>query len=322
MIAQGIQERADREGLRLDFAQQRAAQALSDESLRGVYLTGPVGRGKTWLLDAYIESVPTQRKQRYHCHAFYAELHRRTHILGSIERGIASLVEGYDVLCFDEFVVHDIGNATLVANVIDSIVDQDIRMVVTSNYRPEELLPDPLFHDRFLPTIDVILQTMMVVVVDGPQDYRQSGHPRSATGFSAGSYSVVSRESPAGTVAVLVGGNRAIRAIAVGENHIRLTFDELCGKPNGHADYLILAERFPRWTIVGVPRLAAANSAAVARFCAVVDVLYDAAVELSIEAEVPFTDLLWGTGDVLDIGRAKSRLSSVAQPSPRSVFTA
>ncbi|MBJ8340277.1 cell division protein ZapE [Antrihabitans sp. YC3-6] len=317
-----IAERAVREGFALDHAQLRAAEVLAARGAHGVYLSGPVGRGKTWLLDAYFGSLVTQRKRRYHFHSFFADLHRGAHKQGSIDSAIASLVGDCEVLCFDELHVHDIGDAKLVAKVLEYIFGRQIRLVVTSNYRPDELLPNPLFHMKFLPTIASILRMMTVVAVDGTQDYRRTATSRAATGFAGGSYAVGLRNPRCGTIMIPVGGNRSVRAIAFGENDIRLTFDDLCGRPTGPADYVILAKTFKRWTIVGVPRLATSNSDAVARFCSVVDVLHDSAVQLSVEAELPLAEVLRGTEEVLDIGRAASRLYTLHEASPSSVSTA
>ncbi|MFE3442148.1 cell division protein ZapE [Nocardia sp. NPDC059180] len=202
------------ETIRLDADQQRAAAAL-DELLdrrhrprkhhRGVYLHGRPGRGKTMVMDRFFAAVDSNRKRRFHFHTFFAALHAEVHASGSIDTAIDTLLGNARLVCFDEFHVHDIGDATLITRMLDALFARRLTLVVTSNYAPAELLPNPLFHDHFVPTIDRIVAELDVLSLDGPLDYRTVA-THAAAGFRAGSYIVGAMPSeydaePIGTAA-------------------------------------------------------------------------------------------------------------------------
>ncbi|WP_280213799.1 cell division protein ZapE [Nocardia cyriacigeorgica] len=186
------------ETIRWDADQERAAAALGRlldrhhrprKHHRGVYLHGRPGRGKTMVMDRFFASVDSKRKRRFHFHTFFASLHAENHARGSIDKAIDTLLGNAQLVCFDEFHVHDIGDAMLIARMLDVLFARRLTLVVTSNYAPAELLPNPLFHDHFLPTIERIVAELDVVSLDGPLDYRTVAHGR-ATGFRAGRYIV------------------------------------------------------------------------------------------------------------------------------------
>lgn len=163
-------------GFTLDDAQRRAGAALATD--RNLYLWGPVGRGKSWLMATYFAALPTDRKVRVHFHEFFRDLHLaiRRH-RNDLAAALDDLLGGVDVVCFDEFHVHDPADGKFIARLLPALLDRDIRIILTSNYPPHTLLPNPLFHTDFVPTIELIEQALTVVTVDGPADYRTiSGH--------------------------------------------------------------------------------------------------------------------------------------------------
>src|SRR5690606_24876909 len=115
----------------------------------GIYLWGGVGRGKTMLMDEFYDSVPVA-KRRIHFHQFFADLHTRAHSLGSMGEALGQVVDGIRLLCFDEFHIDDVADAMFMARVLETIVANDVTVVVTSNVPPCDLLPNPLFHDQFV----------------------------------------------------------------------------------------------------------------------------------------------------------------------------
>ncbi|WP_249357757.1 cell division protein ZapE [Nocardia cyriacigeorgica] len=186
------------ETIRLDADQHRAAEALAHildrhhrplKHHRGIYLHGRPGRGKTMVMDRFFASVDPKHKRRFHFHAFFTALHAETHAHGSIDKAIDTLLGKARLVCFDEFHVHDIGDAMLITRMLDALFARRLTLVVTSNYAPAELLPNPLFHDLFVPTIERIVAELDVVSLDGPLDYRTIAHGN-ATGFRAGRYIV------------------------------------------------------------------------------------------------------------------------------------
>ncbi|MFI9406066.1 cell division protein ZapE [Nocardia sp. NPDC052316] len=308
---------------------------------RGIYLHGRPGRGKTMVMDRFYGGVESDRKRRFHFHQFFVRLHEAAHATGSVDAAIAALLGDARLVCFDEFHVHDIGDAMLIARMLEVLFARRVTLVVTSNYPPEQLLPNPLFHDRFLPTIARITANLAVVSVDGPVDYR-SRADRTITrgeGFAAGSYLIDSAELPrntaprpvahparvanseklsAGSVSVQI-GTRRLTALSVDDTTLTIQFAALCGTSTAAADYVELSQRFRRWIICDVPPLREVPPDWAMRFVTVVDVLYDADRELTVRARVPLADLVDGGRGVPDIARLASRLCELSQLVPSSI---
>ncbi|AYF78716.1 cell division protein ZapE [Nocardia yunnanensis] len=277
---------------------------------RGLYLHGGPGRGKTMLMNRFFAAVPSNRKRRYHFHAFFAQLNAGIHDYGSIDASVNTLLAGVDLLCFDEFHVHDAGDARLVARLLDTLFARRITLVVTSNYPPEQLLPNPLWHAMFVPTIERILAHLDVISVNGPTDYRRLGGRH--TGFAAGHYEVGSCETT-GAVDIPI-AHRRLHARALDNGRLTVDFAELCGIPVSAADYLALTRGIERWVLCDVPALHTAPPDWVMRLVNLVDVLYDADLELSLYAEVPLAELGGEIARVPDLYRTLSRLGELRQP--------
>ncbi|MFE7743846.1 cell division protein ZapE [Nocardia sp. NPDC057455] len=333
------------EVIRWDSDQARAAARLRElvdrrgrplRRRRGVYLHGRPGRGKTMLMDRFFAAVSSERKRRYHFHQFFAGLHAAAHVSGSIDAAVDTLLGDALLVCFDEFHVHDIGDAMLIARLLDALFARRIVLVLTSNYPPAELLPNPLFHDRFVPTIERILARMDVVAVDGAIDYRCLGSRGCRTGFTAGRYLVApvghaarktlpraaagagkrgaAQRVDESAVDISVGPRR-LRAIACDGGTLVIEFAELCGVPTSAADYVALAQRFQHWEIRDVPPLCEVPPAWSMRFVNLVDVLYDTDRVLTVVASSVLNELVRNVREVPDISRLASRLCELSQSS-------
>ncbi|CCQ13912.1 putative uncharacterized protein [Rhodococcus sp. AW25M09] len=274
--------------LALDDAQSAAADALSTPGSKGIYLWGPVGRGKTWLLDTYFDHVGVTTKKRVHFHSFFRDLHaayfrHRFSIDAAIDDILSTGTAPASLLCFDEFHVHDIGDARLITRMLDALFARGVVLVVTSNYAPDDLLPNPLFHQAFAPTIEILKKRLDVVCVDGPVDYRAAG--TSGSRFASGTWSL----------------QPAMRG------H---TFAELCGAARSTGDYLQMVEATTSLTVTEIPALASVDEFAAQRFANLVDVLYDRDVRTDFHALAPLSEFAVGrTG--LDTDRLVSRLSEL-----------
>ncbi|WP_028476290.1 cell division protein ZapE [Nocardia sp. CNY236] len=310
---------------------------------RGLYLYGRPGRGKTMLLDHFFTAVNSERKQRYHFHNFFVELHATARAFGSLGAAVNGLLPDVRLVCFDEFHVHDIGDAMLIARLLDILFARRVLVVVTSNYPPQELLPNPLFHHKFVPTIERILAHMDVVPVDGPVDYRaRIAGGGFHTGFADGCYvvepgcggphraavtpaasagcaeqSVAPRWASEPAVEIPIGG-RTVRAIAADSATLTIDFADVCAVRTSAADYVQLARQFPRWELRGVPPLGAAPPDQVMRLVNLIDVLYDAGCELTMIASVALGDLVRGVRGVPDLERMTSRLGQLPRSEPEA----
>ena len=231
-----IHERATVERLDLDKQQQAAVRLLSNNvefhlgpgrlspAGKHVYLWGPPGRGKTWILGAFYDALPTSKKRRVHFHDFFRELHSTAHkattmalaqvdepgSLGSsrgrmdrvaartsaIEQAIESMLGDVEVLCFDEFHCNDPGDAMLLARMFKFIMGKRILLITTSNYPPEELLADEYYHHLILPTIGAIREQMNVHELDAKLDYRSIDRDEAdRQGFATGTLATAPSES-------------------------------------------------------------------------------------------------------------------------------
>ena len=283
---------------------------------KGVYLWGPVGRGKSFLMDAFFLCVPLVRKRRVHFHHFMREIHRELDELRGTEDPIAAVAEKvsrqYRLICFDEFHVGDIADAMILGRFLEQVMDRGVEFVMTSNYRPEDLYPNGLQRERFLPTIELIKSRLDVVSVDNRTDYRRLKMERMKV------YHVGSDEPLRQIFADLrdveeekqpldvEGRTIAYRKRAGGL--VWFDFDVLCGGARSYADYVDLAKRFHTVMLSRVPRMSPKNSDAARRFTWLVDIFYDDRVNLIVSAETEPDELFSAGEQAAEFQRTVSRL--------------
>lgn len=283
---------------------------------RGVYLWGPVGRGKSFLMDAFYRCVPLVRKRRVHFHHFMRELHRELNELKGTEDPIAGLAgrtaRRYRLICFDEFHVSDIADAMLLGRFLEQAMARGVEFVMTSNYHPDQLYPNGLQRERFLPAIEFINRRLDVVGVDNGTDYRRLKmervkvyHLRNEkileTIFS--DLKDVEQEKQPLDVE---GRDIPYRKRAGGL--VWFDFDALCGGPRSYADYVDLAKRFHTVILSGIPCLSPKNADAARRFTWLVDVFYDDRVKLVVSAEAQPEQLFPAGENAPEFERTVSRL--------------
>lgn len=289
--------------------------------MRGVYLHGGVGRGKSFLMDGFYLQLPLQRKVRVHFHQFMRRLHEEMKASEDKHDPLVhvadALIAKYDLICFDEFHVSDITDAMLLGRLLDKLFAAGVYFVMTSNYAPDALYPNGLARDRFLPAIALLKAHLKVVELDGEEDYRRRLLADQATYFSPWAETACQQAMRRAFDRLACGmvlqnsfklSGRAAPAVARSSDCIWFDFSTLCAQPRAKADYLHLAERFATLFVSAVPQLNAEELAdAARRFTWLVDILYDARVCLVLGAAVALPHL-YGDSEGGESGRTISRL--------------
>jgi cell division protein ZapE len=287
---------------------------------RGVYLWGGVGRGKSFLMDAFFAAVPVLRKTRLHFHEFMRSVHHELdEVKGTpepLDEVARRIARRHRLICFDEFHVSDIADAMILHRLLVKLFDLNVGLVMTSNYAPDDLYPDGLHRDRLLPAIALLKERLDIVHVDGGIDYRQRameqieayltpwGAAAEATLAAAfDRIAEVDDDDP-----VLDIESRRIRARRRAGGVVWFDFAVLCGGPRSHTDYLEIAARFHTVLLSNIPCMSAGQASEARRFTWLVDVLYDHRVKLIASAEAP-PDQLYTAGVLSnEFARTGSRL--------------
>ena len=265
---------------------------------RGIYIWGGVGRGKSLMMDAFFKVSRHRRKRRVHFHEFMREIHARMRATQGQEDPLeviaTEIARELRLLAFDEFHVSDIADAMILARLLELLIEKGVVMVLTSNYKPDDLYPNGLQRARFLPAIEVLKRDLDVVELGGATDHRR----RLLDGLSV-YYTPIDERADQhlgkffeamtkaayaedGTIAV---GGREIAFRRRAKGVIWFDFAELFEKPRSQVDYLEIASAYHTVLISGVRRMAASQTDVVRRFTWLVDVFYDQRVKLVLSAE-------------------------------------
>lgn len=293
-------------------------------SPQGVYVWGRTGRGKSFILDHFFASLPLAARRRVHFHHFFRELHQRLNAPGApdLQTVMRQMTSGCRLLCFDEFHLHDPGDAMLIKALLEHLFQHGIVLLATSNYPPEMLLPNPLYHDRFLPSIALIRAHLTVVALNGEEDYRER-HLSQDNAFCSGRMWVnpnaqqrqlYDLPSLPGEPVSLTVGYRTLLAAAASPALLHFTFTQLCQAATAVMDYLTLCESYAIWLLDEVPPLATVGPAAQQSFINVIDVLYEKQIRLLLVTRCDLETLVAGV-ELEDIQRTRSRLQQL----PRAV---
>ena len=293
----------------------------ADTPIKGLYLWGGVGRGKTMMMDMFCHALPPERRQRMHFHRFMRRVHDglgrfsgQANPLLKVADEIASQV---DVLCFDEFFVSDIGDAMILGEVMTALFARGVVLVATSNVEPANLYKNGLQRSRFLPAIDQIYAHCDVHEIDQGQDFRlrtlQQARlyhwplSESTDQSMRESFSALASDREKSNVRLRV-ENRMIEALKVAGDVAWFRFSSLCEGPRSQNDYIELATLFTTVLMSEVPVLDVNREDAARRFISLVDEFYDRRVKLVISADQPITDLYQGQRLSFEFERTQSRL--------------
>ncbi|ABM61730.1 cell division protein ZapE [Halorhodospira halophila] len=327
-----------------DPAQQRAVQALQslhDELSRqptgdrwlgwlrrrpntaapGLYLHGPVGRGKTYLVDAFFDALPFADKERLHFHHFMRRTHDALHQLRDHRDPLGRLARDFAaehrVLCFDEFHVSDIADAMILGRLLEQLIGVGVTLVATSNVPPDDLYRDGLQRARFLPAIDALKRHCRVVGLDGGRDYRLERLEQAPVYWigPAGDHDDSLEErfvqlapEPGRANLTLDIEGRPVPARRCADGIAWFDFAALCSGPRGASDYIELARLFHTVLVSDVPRFDASCEDEARRWIALIDELYERRVNLICSAAVTPEALYAGRRLGFEFQRTASRL--------------
>ncbi|HMO46037.1 MAG TPA: cell division protein ZapE [Rubrivivax sp.] len=290
---------------------------------RGVYMYGGVGRGKSFLMDCFFQSVPLKRKTRLHFHEFMREVHRQLHELRGTANPLDELgrriARRFRLICFDEFHIADVTDAMILHRLLESMFEHRVSIVTTSNFHPDALYPNGLHRDRILPAIALLKQHLEVLDVDAGTDYRQLSMDQvriyhTPLGPEADAQMLAAFERLAEVRDEdrrLHIEQREIVARRRAGGVVWFDFAQLCGGPRSMNDYLELASRFHTVLLSDVPAMSPRLASEARRFTWLVDVLYDRRVKLILSAAVE-PELLYTEGPLChEFPRTVSRLQEM-----------
>jgi cell division protein ZapE len=289
--------------------------------VRGLYLWGAVGRGKTFMMDLFYNALPFPDKRRQHFHRFMATVHERLKQHPNVEHPLELVAEEIAdetrIICFDEFTVTDIADAMLLGNLFAGLFARGVTLAATSNIAPEQLYNGGLQRQRFLPTIALLKQHTEVVHVDGGVDYRLRALERAdvyqtPTGEGADQRlteffeSIAPDEGDHGGTLELLGRPIPYRRAADGV--IWFDFEAICDGPRSKDDYIEISRLYQTVLVSNVPRFDATLENQARRFIALVDEFYDRRVKLILSAAAPAAEIYRGERLKHDFLRTQSRL--------------
>lgn len=299
---------------------------------RGLYIHGDVGRGKSALMDLFYENAPEKRKRRVHFHAFMQEVHERIHTYRQqLRQGrvrgddpippvAAALAKSARLLCFDEFQVRDIADASILGRLFEALFAAGVIVVATSNRSPDDLYLGGLNRHRFLPFIDLLKNRVDVLHLDSPKDYRLDrlkGHPvwfkpcgPAARGEMDAAFKRMTGGAQIARATVSVKGRDVIIPRSA-QGVARFEFSELCEANLGAGDYLELARTFHTLFIDDIPVLSPERRNEAVRFANLVDALYEHRVKLLASAEADPAALCPEGDAAFEFRRTASRLQEM-----------
>jgi len=314
------------DGLRARFGKLLGKSRVSavQEPVRGLYMWGGVGRGKTWLMDMFFQSLPGKRKLRLHFHRFMLRVHEElTQLQGQsdpLEKVADSFKAETDILCFDEFFVSDITDAMLLGTLMKALFARGISLVATSNIPPDDLYRNGLQRARFLPAIEAIKQYCDVMNVDAGIDYRLRTLTQAHIWLSPVNQQTTQQMEKLYTALtgterepgpIIEINHRPLATLGIANQTLAVDYTTLCVDARSQHDYIALSRQFHTVMLFNVPVMNVSNENEARRFIALVDEFYERHVKLLVSAETELFDIYQGERLKFEFQRCLSRLQEM-----------
>lgn len=290
------------------------------EMTRGLYIWGSVGRGKTHMMDLFYECLNTSKKQRLHFHRFMQEVHQQPSLIENQEDPLAIVANHFkrhaDIICLDELFVSDIGDAMILAGLLEALFIKKVTLVCTSNCHPDQLYADGLQRQKFLPAIELIKSYTTIAELGGDQDHRleflehadiyHTPLDENAQRIMLDNFLHVSTEQGAENETLHI-HDHEINTVRCSDGVVWFDFNALCNGPRCASDYIEIARCFNTVLISDIPVMTHDDNAA-RRFITAIDEFYDRNVKVIISAEADERHLYEGKKLAFEIQRTQSRL--------------
>lgn len=288
---------------------------------KGLYMWGGVGRGKTWMMDMFFETVPIKRKMRMHFHHFMKDVHKQLNALSGQADPLVSVADNIHkdaiLICFDEFFVSNVSDAMILGDLFTMLFERGITLVATSNIEPVGLYKDGLHRDRFLPAIQEVQTHTKVMNIDSGIDYRLrvlqqaelyvSPLTKDNAHWLANRFASLANNQKISKEPIIING-RQININARTENILFCEFRQLCLEPRSAGDFIEIANDYSTVLVDNVPKLSDDLRDPTRRLIYMVDEFYDRRVKLLVRAEQPILELYQGEKLSFEIERTRSRL--------------
>ena len=296
----------------------------SDEPVRGLYMWGGVGRGKTWLMDMFFQSLPGDRKMRLHFHRFMLRVHEELTQLQGQSDPLEIVADGFkaetDILCFDEFFVSDITDAMLLGTLMKALFARGITLIATSNIPPDELYRNGLQRPRFIPAIEAIKHHCEVMNVDAGIDYRLRTLTQAhlwlaplndATTQQMERLYTALAGTPREGEPTLEINHRPLATLGIANQTLAVDYQTLCVDARSQHDYIALSRLFHTVMLFNVPVMTTKTENEARRFIALVDEFYERHVKLAVSAQTGLFDIYQGERLKFEFQRCLSRLQEM-----------
>lgn len=292
-----------------------------NNKMRGIYLWGTVGSGKTYLMDLFYQNLPIKRKLRIHFHHFMKSVHDSLSQLQGKSDPLRIIARHFSmqaqILCFDEFVVNDIVDAMLLGRLFQFLFERGVVLVATSNRIPDELYWEGLQREEFLPAIELIKQHCQVISLSSQEDYRWRTLTQAGVYFTPINedtkkkmqqcFELYAHGSDKSNLPLII-EQRPISTISQGKNVVWFDFKALCAPPRSQVDYLAISTQFPVVFISNLPVIAPDDDATACYWIELIDILYDNETILILSADTPLSEIYPSGRKQFEFERTLSRL--------------